>query len=125
MIRTGLAIAIATVTVLTSTARADQCAWVAPEVAERAVAELVRGRRVVHYCELCKPARRSPPVAIRKSAVAVAVRARRAYPTYREVILDGRAVDLAYLFVERTRGVFDNVAALAGCEAHGVSRSLR
>lgn len=106
-------------------ARADQCAWIAPDVARRAAAELRPGRRVVHFCQPCFGARRGPPVAIRAQAVARKVRERRGATPYFQVILDGKPIDLAYVFVERARGRFANLAVVAGCETRGVSARLR
>lgn len=103
-------------------ASADQCAWVEPAVAEKAAKELTAGRRVV---ELCEPCRETRPRAKRTLAADAAIRPVARHPEYREVTIAGEAHDLAYLFVERKPGVFENVALIAGCPAVRVSRQLR
>jgi len=116
---------LATLAAAAPAAHADQCAWVSPEVATRAAAELTHGRRVVHFCEPCKEKNPPPAVTIRADATVEPVASKRPHPEYREVALDGHRVDLAYLFVEQKPGEFVNVARLAGCPTTDVSDTLK
>jgi hypothetical protein len=101
---------------------ADQCAWVEPAVAKAAAKELTAGRRIV---ELCEPCKETKPTAKRALVSGGAVLEVPRHPEYRQVAVDGKLLDLAYLYVERTRGVFENVAMISGCPAQQVSRELR
>jgi hypothetical protein len=88
-------------------------------VAARALAELPPGRRVVSFCEPCGEIQ---PSWITRLEVADAHTVENA--EYVEIAVDHRDVDLAYTFVETKPGRFVNLARLAKCPAHGVSRSL-
>lgn len=105
------------------TALADQYAWNDRDVAVKGAAVLKQGLRVIHYCEPCKGGHRDKPVTI-----ATKTKVRRAHSTepYYEVVVDGQAVDLAYVFVERTPGsnTFDNVATVLGLGTYKVSAQL-
>lgn len=112
---------LATTTLVATPAFADQCAWVEPSVAKAAAVELSSGRRIVEFCEPCKETK---PTAKRALARNGAVRDVPRHPEYKQVDVDGKLLDLAYLFVERRPGVFENVALIAGCPAVSVSREL-
>jgi hypothetical protein len=100
------------------TARADQCQWIDATVAEQARSIVKKFPTFVEYCEPCgDPA---PGVPQHATSVALAV----PEPAYRELRLDGKAVDLAYVFVKTDATRYRNLAALAGCPATGVSPSL-
>jgi hypothetical protein len=104
-------------------ALADQYQWNDRDVAIKGAKILKKGRRVIHYCEPCKGGQREKPVAI---STTTRVRKVKASQPYYEVVVDGRAVDLAYVFVEVAEGsnTFDNVAVALGLDAHGVSARL-
>jgi len=113
----ALAIAIPTA------AFADQYAWNDRDVAIKGAAVLAQGRRVIHYCEPCKGGHRDKPVTI---ATETKVRRAKSTDPYYEVVVDGEAVDLAYVFVEVIPGsnTFDNVATVLGLKPHQVSPQL-
>lgn len=100
-------------------ARADQCEWIEPAVAERAARELTHRPEYLHFCEPCgEVAPGAPQVA---SRVEVA-------PVERGLVsvrVNGESVDLAYTFVKTSERQYRNLAALAGCPTTGVSPDLR
>jgi hypothetical protein len=108
--------------VLASTlALADQCEWVDEATAQRA-ATLIRGSHsVLEWCQPCgeqRPA--SSPIPVRSVEVATVENGQ-----YREVSINGKAEDLAYVFIETETGSFRNVAKAAGCPCTGVSTEIR
>jgi hypothetical protein len=106
-----------------TTAWADQCAWVPEEQARSAAARVHVGDRVREYCEPCKDKAPSDARTVRSAEV----RPVRAEPRFWQLVIDGKGVDFAYLFVESKNepGRFDNLAKLAGCPAEDVSVSIR
>jgi hypothetical protein len=101
-------------------ARADQCAWLDdPAVAERAARQLIQRPELVAFCEPCGDVVPAAPAAV--TAVAV----RPVGDGFVEVVVDGRAIDLAYAYVPTADGQYRNLALLAGCTANGVSPGLR
>jgi hypothetical protein len=113
---------LATSTLVAAPAFADQCAWVEPAVAKAAAVELASGRRIVEFCEPCKEPRPSAKRTLGRNA---AVRDVPRHPEYKQVDVDGKLLDIAYLFVERKPGIFENVALISGCPAVSVSRELQ
>jgi hypothetical protein len=99
---------------------ADQCAWVEPAVAEKAAALIRESRAVVEWCQPCGESRPAEPANV--SSVEVRPTEERAY---REVYVNGKAVDLAYLYVQSGTDTFRNVSKVVGCESSGVSSELR
>jgi hypothetical protein len=116
--KVSIAIAIASCTWV-GTARADQCQWVDKDVAARASALVGVNPTITELCEPCGATAPAPPRRV------TAVRTRPTEGNALEVVLDGKAVDLAYTFVKTAPGRFENLAELAGCEARDVSRVLR
>jgi hypothetical protein len=116
-------LALVLVATLSTAARADQCAWVDEATAKAGAAVLTAGRRLIDYCEPCKGRNKKAPVAIKADAT---VRPAGKSGDYFEVVVDGKGVDLAYVFVEidPKSKRFDNVAAKAGCPTRGVSESI-
>jgi hypothetical protein len=115
--------AAAALVIAVPTAHADQFQWNDMATAKKGAAVLQKGRRVIHFCEPCKGGHREAPVEIRSTTK---VRRAKSSTTYWEVIVDGKAVDLAYVFVEVAEGsnTFDNVALAIGAPASGVSARL-
>jgi hypothetical protein len=113
-----VSIALAGCVLLAGTARADQCQWVDAAVARRAEAILAHKPRVIAFCEPCGEQAPGMP------AVARTVSVRTPQDGYREVILDGRGIDLAYTYVQTSEARYRNLAELAGCPADGVSPRL-
>jgi len=97
-------------------ARADQCAWIDESVAERAAQALTRAK----YVEMCEPCGdKAPGVPTVADHVELRHHAEGA-----ELAIDGRTIDLAYVFVKTSDHAYSNLAALAGCPTTGVSPSL-
>jgi hypothetical protein len=105
---------------LAGAARADQCAWVTEEQAQAAAKILRAATRASDWCEPCGEHSPKPPRAVTGVEVRPAGDGQ-----FREVVVNGEAVDLAYVFVERSPGSFENLAKAAGCPAEGVSASFR
>jgi len=114
---------IALIIAIPAAALADQYQWNDREVAMKGAAILKKGLRVINYCEPCKGGHRDKPVTI---ATDTAVRRAKSTDPYFEVVVDGHAVDLAYIFVEIVPGsnTFDNVATVLGLKPSKVSAQL-
>lgn len=104
--------------VLAGTARADQCAWIDEAATRKAHAILTSSPTYIEYCEPCGD--KAPGMPQRATSVDVNV----VGDDYREVSIDGKAIDLAYVFVRTDDAHYRNLAGLAGCPATGVSASL-
>lgn len=104
----------ALVVVAPAVAHADQCEWVDPAVAQKAQQLLASHSKVIAFCEPCGD--KAPGV----PAVADSVEL-----DEHGVRINGSAVDLAYTFVQTSPTQYQNLALLAGCEAHDVSPSLK
>jgi hypothetical protein len=114
-------VAAAFAVLATSEARADQCAWVDKAVAEAAAKYLAPKSDWAQFCEPCGD---SKPV-YRKVQSAPVVRATSS-GGYWELVIDGVAVDLAYVYAVRATEdkKLGNLALLAGCPATGVSKTI-
>lgn len=117
---------IALCVAIPTAAFADQYAWNDHDVAMKGAAMLAKGRRFIQYCEPCKGGHREPAVEITTKTVVRKASTRYAKDTYYEVVVNGEAVDLAYIFVELEPGSnkFANVAVALGLEPRGVSGQL-
>jgi hypothetical protein len=100
----------------TTTARADQCIVVKPEVAKWA-AKVLADQTAIKHCEPCDEKRPSPPFAVKR----VETRAWSGDTTQKVVVVNGKEEDLAYLYVQTGPDTYTNVAAMAGCPTTGVS----
>ena len=107
------------VAALPSLAHADQCQLIDDEVANRALVALKGHPKVIQFCEPCGDKAPGEPV------VADRVAKTRGTSADYEITIDRREVDLAYTYVQTGPTRYENVAALAGCPASGVSPSLR
>ena len=103
---------------LAGTARADQCAWIDAGVAAKARTIVERAPKVIDFCEPCGDKAPGEPHAVRATEVTAAD------GDFKELRVNGAAVDLAYVFVQTDATHYRNLAALAGCPATGVSPSL-
>jgi len=104
--------------VLADVARADQCEWVDAAAAQKAKAILQKSPKYLEFCEPCGD--KAPGV----PAVATSVAITDQDGDYKAVAINGKDVDLAYTFVKTDDAHYQNLAALAGCSATGVSPSL-
>ncbi len=112
-------IAFAICAATTGVARADQCAWIGDKsIAERAATML---REHPTYVELCEPCGDKAPG---EPAIAHRVEVQPSPDPGSEVAIDGRAIDLAYIYVQISDREYDNLAALAGCMTSDVSPTL-
>lgn len=103
---------------LGGTAHADQCQWVDKAVAAKAAAILESSPKVIAFCEPCGDTVPGiPEVAERVEVVTPDA-------GFRELFVNRRGVDLAYTYVQTSSVQYANLAALAGCDAHGVSPTL-
>lgn len=110
---------IGIVLAMAGTAYADQCEWVDAKVAAKADKLLANHPKVIAFCEPCgETAPGAPEVA---SRIEVGV----PDPGYKDVRINGSPVDLAYTYVQTSPGLYRNLALLSGCEASGVSPSLK
>ena len=103
-----------------STARADQCEWVTPDVAEKAQQLLATHPNVISFCEPCGEQAPGLPT----PAASVFVLRSRHVGASAEVSINDASVDLAYTYVQTSPTRYENLALLAGCEAEDVSPSL-
>ena len=101
------------------TARADQCAWNDAAHAEKAEAILAKHPKVIQYCEPCGDKAPGDPAVARDVTVTTP------QGDYKEVSINGQAVDLAYTFVQVSGTKYKNLAKMVGCPASGVSSSLK
>lgn len=108
----------------TETARADQCAWIPEATAKKALTFLQPGQEWLALCEPCGETVTNPGPKLRR--IGKAVIQATGDPKYREIAIDGEAVDLAYTYVhaQGDKTGFTNLALLADCPASGVTRRL-
>jgi hypothetical protein len=100
-------------------ASADQCEWLDDaSIGRRAARELARHPEYVAFCEPCGDS--APGVPRHASKVSV-----EAVDDHTEVVIDGEAIDLAYIYVRTSDRQYRNLAMLAGCPTTGVSPRLR
>lgn len=95
-------------------ARADQCVIVAPEIASAAV-RIISGAPIASYCQPCGESR--PTVASASAAHRVVARDGK-------VLIDGKAVDLAYIYILTGPHAYTNVGLMTGCGARDVEGFL-
>jgi hypothetical protein len=107
----ALALALAA---LPTIARADQCALNNGAIAEAAAKLVTPGSRVLEFCEPCGDRAPGKPFEVKKVAVRNG-----------ELLVNGNAVDLAYLFVEASKTEFKNVGVATACGASRVSAWIR
>lgn len=108
---------VALVLSLCASAAADQCAVIDQSVADRATAAIRTSRgRVLRYCAPCGD--RLPPIS-------AAFTPRSVRFDGRELHIDGRPEDLAYLYLEVAPNVFENFALRTGCPASDIPQALR
>ena len=113
-------VAVFVLALVASRAHADQCAVLDRPVAERAIAQLKHGMRVAEFCEPCGEKTPKRPFAIQS----VRLTKWDGDEASVELRVNGKAQDLAYLFLEISPGLFHNVAKLAGCPATSVSEEI-
>lgn len=107
---------IAALATLSFSAFADQCAYISGTMASRG-ALLLSGAEIAEVCEPC-----GERAAIVSTAKVGSLMVRdTGYMNYKEIVINGKGVDLAYTFVKIASKRFVNVAKVIGCKADGVS----
>ena len=101
---------------------ADQCAWVEKDQGREAVHYASVGLKYVDYCEPCGDA----PGKLRVGTIEKVEMKEAADGVNYEVMINGEAKDVAYVFVETVAGSgnFENLAAYAKCKTDGVSKTI-
>lgn len=100
-------------------AHADQCAWLEDAaMLELAVTRLHTAGSYIGLCEPCGETIPGPPQAVGKIEV------RKVSQAARVLSIDGRDLDLAYVYVETAPQRYENLAVLTGCPVDGVSPTL-
>ncbi|MCL2182097.1 MAG: hypothetical protein FWB85_01330 [Chitinispirillia bacterium] len=113
-----LSMAAAGCLLVAGVAGADQCAVVDEAQAAKAQAILAERPMVLHYCEPCGEKEPGAPYAVDTVGVAVHGEGKR------EISINGKKADFAYIFVRVEAGKYDNMALLIGCPAKDVSQTL-
>jgi len=107
---------------------ADQCAWLDGDdqkfVTKSAVALINKSADFVEYCEPCKNGGPGKVTSVNSAQFEAAKMNGQTVEKFNEIILNGKGVDLAYLYVRTGSRVFTNLALLVGCPASGVSPVL-
>jgi hypothetical protein len=111
-------ISLTSLVAASGTARADQCAWVTEAQAQKAQSILTGATKFIDFCEPCGDAAPGTPQKIENVNIDT--------PSdgYRELTVNGKEIDLAYVFVKTSEHEYTNLAKLTGCPATGVSPSL-
>jgi len=105
-------------TLAAGSARADQCEWIDAGAAQKAQAILAKQPMTIAFCEPCGD--KAPGMPVQAKSVTIGS----PQGEYKEVQINGKAVDLAYTYVKTSATKYQNLAKLAGCSAEGVSPSL-
>jgi hypothetical protein len=102
-------------------AQADQCAWIPKATAEAAVKYLQPQAEWASYCEPCGDSKPTYGKVVEGAQIRTT-----SAPDLWEVVVDGKAVDLAYVFVLRrpSDNKLGNLAFLTGCPTSGVSKTI-
>lgn len=97
---------------------ADQAAWITKEQAEKTAAFLKDKQQIKHYCEPCDD----------KSVTTEDISTVEAAPTgtedYWEVLINGKGIDLAYVYFQTKNGKWKNLAKEMDVEVDGVPKFL-
>lgn len=98
---------------------ADQCAWTNALQANGAKALLQKGSRFATFCKPCGEKAAQGPFVVQSVTQRVPGRG------YKETVLNGQGIDLAYVYVETRPGTFMNLAQRVNCPATGVPSSVQ
>ena len=117
----GLIVALAAVA-LPTVAFADQCAWIDKEQAREALHFAAAGTKFVELCEPCGDTLAKVTVQTVESSKFQGA----ADQVHQEVLINGEAKDIAYVFIEEVAGSgeFKNLASLAKCKTTDVSPTI-
>ena len=109
----GVAALVSAVPVL-----ADQQAYISEKNAKRAVKLLKKKKQIKHLCEPCGDAE------VRTMDIATIEAVKTGYEDYWEVRINGKGVDLAYIFYRKKKAKWLNVAKKLDLEVDGVSKYI-
>lgn len=110
-------VVIALLALVPASASADQCAWLERGLAEKARKAISAEEYVLFYCEHCG----ERPLRFRVESVEL--RPVPEYPFF-EVRVNGELADLAYVYVRKSPGVWENLGLRLACGASDVSPSV-
>jgi hypothetical protein len=113
--RIAIVLVVSVVCSLAAPTRADQCQIVDADVAAWAARLLVKGASFMEYCEPCGDKRPAAPVTVSRTDVKADSGGNK------QVAINGKDVDLAYIFVQTGKSTYSNVALLVGCPVQQVS----
>ena len=105
--------------IFTTTALADQAAYITKEQAEKAAAFLKDKKQIRHYCNPCDD--KGDRVEDISTVEAVAVADSK---PYWEVLVNGKGVDLAYVYFQDKKGKWKNLAKKLKIKVDDVPKSL-
>lgn len=116
------AVTFAVAASLPAAALADQCAWMTKDQAREATHFAEKGLKFVDLCEPCGDVLEKVSVSTIESASA----RQTADGVHEELMINGEAKDVAYVFVESVAGSgeFENLASLAKCDTSDVSPKI-
>lgn len=104
--------------IITTTAFADQAAYITKAEADKAAAFLKDKKRIRHYCAPCDD--KGDHVEDIKAVEAVKVD----YQHYWEVQVNGEGIDLAYVYFQTKKGKWKNLAKELDIKVHDVPKTL-
>lgn len=107
------AILFTVATLFSINAMADQCQAISRAEAERAALLIQKNSVITDYCEPCENGIKDRQVV---KSVKVQDRVLFGNQVFSEVIVNGKAIDLAYTFIEVAPNKSVNVAKVIGCE---------
>ena len=100
-------------------ALADQCAYISKEQAIAAISRLSLNDTIYNLCEPCGDKIAEPSLIFDLGAATVD------YKNYWQVMVNGKGIDLAYVFVDSgLDGKLVNLAIAADCEVTSVSATI-
>ena len=122
-----VSVTLLSLSLLPSFVWADQCAYTSKAEAVKSATYVSVGQTIVHFCEPCgdKHFAKAKPEEVRNTELArIDPASSHLDQTYWELRLNGKGVDLAYIYVKRSNARYMNLAKLAGCPASDVSASF-
>lgn len=99
-------------------AYADQAAWVSKAEAQRALKILSEYDSVIHYCAPCQGGE------ITKESIQTIGLAQVKGENYWEVLINGKGVDLAYIYFPKKKDKWHNAAMTAKIDVSDVPKTL-
>jgi hypothetical protein len=120
-------LSVLSLSLLPSLVFADQCAYIRKVEAVKAATYVSVGQTIAYFCEPCGDKKFSSvkPVEVHSTElVRIDSASSHLDQPYWELRLNGKGVDLAYVYVKRSAARYMNLAKLAGCSVSNVSASF-